>query len=129
MANGHAYARGLRALSLSQAAIGLLILEYCEKIGFLSGSVVENLGGIHHEEVSVMHDFVRAEGTDNWDLHLDSVQRVSVHLHAAGHIHYAKSAHLYLQNMSKLKASLPDQEFELFVSEGYFAVRRSDKFW
>ncbi|GBM56394.1 hypothetical protein AVEN_132866-1 [Araneus ventricosus] len=29
-----------------------------------------------------------------------------VHLHAAGNIHYAKSAHLYLQNMSNLKTSL-----------------------
>ncbi|GBN58779.1 hypothetical protein AVEN_213914-1 [Araneus ventricosus] len=47
-----------------------------------------------------------------------------VHLHAAGNIHYAKSAHLYLQNMSNLKTSLSDQEFECFVSEGYFTVRR-----
>ncbi|GBL99323.1 hypothetical protein AVEN_206748-1 [Araneus ventricosus] len=51
-----------------------------------------------------------------------------VHLHSAGNIHYAKSAHLYLQSMSNLKTSLSDQEFERFVSEGYFTVRRSDKF-
>ncbi|GBL96942.1 hypothetical protein AVEN_182522-1 [Araneus ventricosus] len=31
--------------------------------------------------------------------------------------------------MSNLKTSLSDQEFERFVSEGYFTVRRSDKFW
>ncbi|GBM29818.1 hypothetical protein AVEN_48269-1 [Araneus ventricosus] len=52
-----------------------------------------------------------------------------VHLHAAGNIHYAKSVHLYLQNMSKLKTTLSDQEFERFVSQGYFTVRRSDQFW
>ncbi|GBM49352.1 hypothetical protein AVEN_148680-1 [Araneus ventricosus] len=43
MANGHAYAKELRSHSLSQAAIGLLTLEYCEENGFLSGSDVETL--------------------------------------------------------------------------------------
>ncbi|GBL74605.1 hypothetical protein AVEN_235512-1 [Araneus ventricosus] len=53
MANGHAYAKALGAHSLSQAAIGLLIVEYCEENGFLSGSEVETLGGIHNELISL----------------------------------------------------------------------------
>ncbi|GBN00075.1 hypothetical protein AVEN_69851-1 [Araneus ventricosus] len=52
-----------------------------------------------------------------------------VHVHVAGNIHYAKSAHLCLHNMSNLKTSLSDKEFECFMSEGYFTVRRSEKFW
>ncbi|GBM49351.1 hypothetical protein AVEN_148679-1 [Araneus ventricosus] len=31
--------------------------------------------------------------------------------------------------MSNLETSLSDQEFEIFGREGYFTVRRSDKFW
>ncbi|GBM54181.1 hypothetical protein AVEN_64527-1 [Araneus ventricosus] len=38
-----------------------------------------------------------------------------VHLHAAENIHYAKSDHIYLQNMSKLKTTLLNQEFERFI--------------
>ncbi|GBM34221.1 hypothetical protein AVEN_60564-1 [Araneus ventricosus] len=39
--------------SLSQAAIGLLIVEYCEQNGFLSGPDVETLRGIHNELISL----------------------------------------------------------------------------
>ncbi|GBM35456.1 hypothetical protein AVEN_73254-1 [Araneus ventricosus] len=39
--------------SLSQAAIGLLIVEYCKKNGFLSGSDFETLRGIHNELISL----------------------------------------------------------------------------
>ncbi|GBO14032.1 hypothetical protein AVEN_140103-1 [Araneus ventricosus] len=39
--------------SLSQAVIGLLILEYCEENGFLSGSDVETLRGINNELISL----------------------------------------------------------------------------
>ncbi|GBM45886.1 hypothetical protein AVEN_211958-1 [Araneus ventricosus] len=38
--------------SLSQAAIGLLIVEYCEENGFLSGSGVETRRGFHNELIS-----------------------------------------------------------------------------
>ncbi|GBN22510.1 hypothetical protein AVEN_239308-1 [Araneus ventricosus] len=68
------------------------------------------------KKVSVINYFRRAERSDDWNLHFYSVQRMLVHLHAAGHIHYAKSAHLYLQNKSNLKTSLSDQEFERFHS-------------
>ncbi|GBN10649.1 hypothetical protein AVEN_206239-1, partial [Araneus ventricosus] len=150
-----------------------LIVEYCEENGFLSGSGVETLRGIHNElislssseesflskdkpllsavssavktleetsrtaklclqyftEVSVMYYFVKAERIGDRNLHLYSVQRMLVHLHAAENIHYTKSAHLYLHNMSNSKTSLSDQDFECFLSEGYFTVRLSDRFW
>lgn len=43
MTNGHAYARALRAHSLSQAAIAHLIFEYCEEEGFLTSLHVQTL--------------------------------------------------------------------------------------
>ncbi|GBN14992.1 hypothetical protein AVEN_78224-1 [Araneus ventricosus] len=47
---------------------------------------------------------------------------------------FAKKAVVHMANghfysMFKLKTSLLVQKFERFVSEGYFTVRRSDKFW
>ncbi|GBL90431.1 hypothetical protein AVEN_178858-1 [Araneus ventricosus] len=153
MANGHVYAKALRAHTLSKAAMCLLMVEYCEENGLLSNSDVETLRGIHNlssseesflskvkpllsvvssavktleesslkaklwlqnlKKLSVIHYFVRAERTDDWNLNFYSVQRMLVHPHAAGHIHYAKSAHLYLQNMSNLKTSLSDQKFNV----------------
>ncbi|GBM19358.1 hypothetical protein AVEN_195992-1 [Araneus ventricosus] len=72
-----------------------------------------------------MHYFVRAERIGDRNLHLYSVQRMLVHLHAAGNIHYTKSAHLYLQNMSNLKTRLSDQDFERFRSTQHvFALSR-----
>ncbi|GBM19357.1 hypothetical protein AVEN_195991-1 [Araneus ventricosus] len=53
MANGHAYAKALGAHSLSQAAMGLLIVVYCEENVFLSDSDVETLRGIHNELLSL----------------------------------------------------------------------------
>ncbi|GBM29819.1 hypothetical protein AVEN_48270-1 [Araneus ventricosus] len=53
MANGHAYAKALRAHSLSQASTADLILEYCEEDGFSIGSDIETLRGIHNELINL----------------------------------------------------------------------------
>ena len=49
--------------------------------------------------------------------------------HASGHFQYAKSAHLYLQNMSNLQNIMPAEDFRRSTERGYFTIRRSDKFW
>lgn len=51
------------------------------------------------------------------------------HFHAAGHLNYAKSAHLYLKQMPSLQNRISQHEFEIFTSHGYFTIRRSSKFW
>jgi len=82
------------------------------------------------EMVSTVKDFIRAERSGNWDLHLTSVKRMIPYFHASGHFLYAKSAHLYLQDMRKLKQTINDEhEFERFTYEGFFTIRRSHKFW
>ena len=54
--------------------------------------------------------FIRAEWTDNWELHLHCVRQMLPHFHAAGHIAYAKSAHLYTQQMLELPHKMPAEE-------------------
>ena len=51
------------------------------------------------------------------------------HLHAAGHLLYAKSAHLYVQQMSELSAKMTSDEYNMFTTRGFFTIRRTDKFW
>ncbi|KAL8625264.1 hypothetical protein ACOMHN_030022 [Nucella lapillus] len=50
-------------------------------------------------------------------------------LHAAGHLAYARSARLYLGTMKKLPELMGDAQFRKFTQDGYFTIRRKDKFW
>lgn len=54
---------------------------------------------------------------------------MSPYFHARGHFLYAKSCHLYLQDMQDLKSRLTTLDYERFVTNGYFTIRRSNKFW
>lgn len=49
--------------------------------------------------VTLVKHFIEAERSGNWDLHLDTIQRMLPFFHASGHFLYAKSAHLYLQGI------------------------------
>ena len=42
--------------------------------------------------------FIRAEWTDNWELHLHCVRQMLPHFHAAGHIAYMLSLRISLPN-------------------------------
>ena len=81
------------------------------------------------QQVALMLRFIRAEREGNWILHLDSVVFMLPYFHAAGHILYAKSAHLYAQDMCTLETLLPASVYENFTAKGFFTVRRSDRFW
>ncbi|CAH0552820.1 unnamed protein product [Brassicogethes aeneus] len=77
--------------------------------------------------ISLVKDFIRAERTGNWELHLKCVERMLPYFHASGHFLYAKSAHL--QDIRKLKYTINnDYEFTRFT-EGFFTIRRTHKFW
>ena len=67
--------------------------------------------------------YVRAERTGDWELHLYCVHQMLPHFHAAGHIHYAKCAQLYLQEMLQLKENQSPDESSGY-SNGDFTVRR-----
>ena len=47
---------------------------------------------------------------------------------ATGHVHYAKSACLYLQQMMELETDYP-WVHKNFTENGYHTIRRSNKFW
>ena len=79
--------------------------------------------------VDIAEQFIRAERCGDWDLHLHSVKLMIPYLHATGHLHYAKSAQEYFQQMVKLESDMNPEEFNKFKAKGYFTIRRSDKFW
>lgn len=65
--------------------------------------------------------------TGNFELHLQTVQRMIVFFIATGHISYARSAYIYLQDMINLKKNNPT--VFAFFSNGNFITRRTDRFW
>lgn len=72
--------------------------------------------------------FIQAERAGDWNLHLYTVHKMLPFFHAAGHFLYAKSAHLYLQDMMALQDRMDKCEYDMFT-KGSFTIRRSDKFW
>ncbi|KYN08445.1 hypothetical protein ALC62_00577 [Cyphomyrmex costatus] len=78
--------------------------------------------------VTLLKQFIEAERSGNWALHLKTIQKMLPFFHASGHYLYAKSAHLYLQDMLTLRDKMPADEYQRFT-EGCFTIRRSDKFW
>ena len=83
----------------------------------------------YYHQITLMRRFIRAERCGNWALHLETVREMIPHFHAAGHLAYAKYAHLYLQQMSDLENKMTEDEFQEFSSSGSFTIRRSDKLW
>lgn len=83
----------------------------------------------YYRLISLMKKYVQAERMGNWSLHLQCVYNMLPFFHASGHFNYAKSAHLYLQDMINLESRMEPDEFRKMCSEGYFTIRRSSKFW
>ncbi|GBN69821.1 hypothetical protein AVEN_121510-1 [Araneus ventricosus] len=63
----------------------------------------------------------------DWQAHLNCVKEIFPYFHASGHYPYAKSAHLYLQDMLQLENLIDPSVFRRFI-QGFLTVRRSDKF-
>lgn len=79
--------------------------------------------------VTLVKNFIAAERSGDFDLHLKCVERMIPIFHASGHFLYAKCANPYLQDIRKLKNSMDEYEFKHYISEGFNSIRRSDKFW
>lgn len=78
--------------------------------------------------VELVKNFIRAERSSDFELHLYCVRQMLPVFYATGHLHYAKSSHLYLQQMISLSETLPLDEYQRFLQ--YFSIRRtSEKFW
>ena len=83
---------------------------------------------LYCEYVQVVKLFIRAERTSDWHLHLHSTSKMLNLFAATGHVHYAKSARLYLQIMEDLPHSHP-WLYEKLATEKHFTVRRRDRYW
>lgn len=82
------------------------------------------------EMVSLVKDFIRSERSADWNLHLACIKKMLPYFHASGHNLYAKSAHLYWQDMKKINEKISDAyELAQLTSDGYFTIRRTHKFW
>lgn len=78
---------------------------------------------------TLLMNYIKAERMGNWKLHLHCVKEMIPYFHAAGHLNYAKSAHLYYQDMVTIQDRMDPREYKRFTTDGYFTIRRSEKFW
>ena len=78
--------------------------------------------------IDIFHEFIKAERTANWHMHLETASHMlPPYFAASGHNLYTKSCHLYLQSMEKLKEDCPAVYEQL--ASGYHVVGRSDRQW
>ena len=64
-----------------------------------------------------MLKFITAERTGNWQLHLHCVEEMIPHFHAAGHLQYARSARLYLQQMNNLVHVMAPEQYHCSLTK------------
>ena len=82
---------------------------------------------MNYINISVIKDYIQCEKTGDWEGHLRVVSKLLNLFAASGHINYAKSGRLYLQQMREL----PDKHlwvYQKFIN-GHHAVCRSSKYW
>ena len=75
----------------------------------------------------LLKKFIRAERTENWQLHLKTQESMLPYLAASGHNLCTKSVRIYLERMPNLEEEHPDI-YQSFMY-GTHVVRRSDRFW
>ena len=83
----------------------------------------------YFEIISLMQRFIDAEHSGNFKEHLEVVQLMIPIFYASGHHNYAKCAHLYLQKMFELENIMDIVEYDKFCRQGFFTMRRSNRFW
>lgn len=82
------------------------------------------LWGQYLEMISIFKTFLKAERTENWELHMKCVRNMLPYFAASGHNLYTKSSYVYLTDMQSLANTHPHVHLQ-FVN-GYHVMRRSD---
>ena len=77
--------------------------------------------------IDLLRQFITAERSGHWLLHLKSLQQMLPYLATSGHNLYVKSAHVYLQDMLELEQTHPN--LDAAFKSGLHIVRRSDRYW
>ena len=83
----------------------------------------------YYQYVGIIQQFLRAERTGNWKLHIQTVREMIPLFHAAGHLAYAKSARLYVQEMDNLENKMSADQYQKFTEKGYFSIHRTEHSW
>ena len=60
---------------------------------------------------------IHADRTDNWWLQLYTIKQMLPYFHAAGHLPYAKSAHLHVHQMIELRTIMPEEAYDQFTKQ------------
>ncbi|KAK3928234.1 Fat-like cadherin-related tumor suppressor-like protein [Frankliniella fusca] len=89
-----------------------------------SDSATGKLWWQYFKLVALLRFHIRAERTGDWEMHKESVKAMLPIFHAAGHLPYARAAHLYVQQMEELTGGCSQA-----ANDGNFTVRRSSDFW
>lgn len=76
---------------------------------------------------TLIKQLLESEKSANWKLQIDTIQKMIPFFHVSGHLHYAESAHLYLQDMLNIERDLGPIEFEKFSKN--CSLRKSNAFW
>lgn len=116
---------------LQNQSFNEIVNKFEDKIKFLDNkdNKTLQLWIMYFRMISVLNDFLYAERTGDWNLHLKSIQLMIPFFHVSGHLPYAKSATIYLQDMKDLKTTMDPSDYENFTTKGYWTVRRKDKYW
>lgn len=69
------------------------------------------------EFVTLIRQFIEAERTGNWELHMNTIAKMIPFFDAAGHFNYAKSVQLCLQDMTNLKEVMTEEEYVKFTKD------------
>ncbi|KAL7304817.1 hypothetical protein TKK_0003040 [Trichogramma kaykai] len=105
---------------------------FCKELKRLKGNgPTAQLWVQYFEMVQLAKNFIEAERTGDFHQHLKYVRDMLPYFHASGHNLYAKSAHLYWQDMLSIKnkqKKMNLEELNKFSQLGYFTIRRNDKF-
>ena len=79
------------------------------------------------EMIDIALNFLRAERTGNWLMHLNAIKLMLPFLAATGHNNYVKSIYVYVQQMEGLSESFP-KVYDLFISR-HHSIWCSNRYW
>lgn len=83
---------------------------------------------LYFKMVDLVKDFIFAERVGHWDLHIKTIESMVPFFHVCGHFNYAKSAHIYVQQMKNLETTMDPEEYKKYVG-GFWTARRTNKFF
>ena len=86
-----------------------------------------NLWFQYMDMLAILRQFIRAERTGDWRLHLESLKAMLPFFAASGHNLYAKSVWVYLNQMEGLADTHPD--IAALFEKGFHVIRRTDNYW